>query len=126
MIDKILAAEELLASRVAYTFRTYPKQITAAIAAMLMCAGGGAFAVAFVDDGDLVEEPVVLLRDRPFVVDDQVDDARIALGDRRELVERRIGDPKPMGVDHAAVDEAFVGAGVVDGLAGGTLDGDQR
>ena len=46
MIDKILAAEELLASRVAYTFRTYPKQITAAIAAVLMCAGGGAFAVA--------------------------------------------------------------------------------
>lgn len=46
MINSILAAEELFASRVAYTFRTYPKHITAAIAAMLMCAGGGAFAVA--------------------------------------------------------------------------------
>jgi murein DD-endopeptidase MepM/ murein hydrolase activator NlpD len=31
---------------VAYTFRTYPRQITAAIAALLLSAGGGAFAVA--------------------------------------------------------------------------------
>jgi murein DD-endopeptidase MepM/ murein hydrolase activator NlpD len=31
---------------VAHTFRTYPKQITAAIAALLLSAGGGAFAVA--------------------------------------------------------------------------------
>ena len=46
MIDRILAAEELFASRVAYTFRTYPRQITAVIAAALMSAGGGAFAVA--------------------------------------------------------------------------------
>ncbi len=46
MINGILAAEELIASRVAYTFRTYPKQITAAIAALLLSAGGGAFAVA--------------------------------------------------------------------------------
>ena len=46
MINGILAAEELLASRVAYTFRTYPKQIGAAIGALLLCAGGGAFAVA--------------------------------------------------------------------------------
>ena len=46
MINGILAAEELLASRVASTVRTYPKQITAAIAALLLCAGGGAFAVA--------------------------------------------------------------------------------
>lgn len=30
----------------AYTFRTYPRQITAVIAAVLMSAGGGAFAVA--------------------------------------------------------------------------------
>ncbi|WP_218511309.1 M23 family metallopeptidase [Variovorax sp. dw_308] len=54
MIKGILAAEELLASRVAHTFRTYPKQITAAIAAMLLCAGGGAFAVAALgtDSGD--------------------------------------------------------------------------
>lgn len=46
MINGILAAEELIASRVAHTFRTYPKQITAAIAAVLLSAGGGAFAVA--------------------------------------------------------------------------------
>lgn len=46
LINGILAAEELIASRVAYTFRTYPKQITAAIAAVLLSAGGGAFAVA--------------------------------------------------------------------------------
>ncbi len=46
MIDRFLAAEELFASRVAYTFRTYPRQITAVIAAVLMSAGGGAFAVA--------------------------------------------------------------------------------
>lgn len=46
MINSILAVEELIASRIAYTFRTYPKQITAAIGAMLLCAGGGAFAVA--------------------------------------------------------------------------------
>jgi murein DD-endopeptidase MepM/ murein hydrolase activator NlpD len=46
LINGILAAEELIASRVAHTFRTYPKQITAAIAALLLSAGGGAFAVA--------------------------------------------------------------------------------
>jgi murein DD-endopeptidase MepM/ murein hydrolase activator NlpD len=46
LIDRFLAAEELFASRVAYTFRTYPRQITAVIAAVLMSAGGGAFAVA--------------------------------------------------------------------------------
>jgi murein DD-endopeptidase MepM/ murein hydrolase activator NlpD len=46
LINGILAAEELLASRVAHTFRTYPKQITAVIAALLLSAGGGAFAVA--------------------------------------------------------------------------------
>ena len=46
MINGILAAEELLASRVAYTFRTYPKQISTAIGALLLFAGGGAFAVA--------------------------------------------------------------------------------
>jgi murein DD-endopeptidase MepM/ murein hydrolase activator NlpD len=46
LINGILAAEELLASRVAYTFRTYPKQIMAVIAALLLSAGGGAFAVA--------------------------------------------------------------------------------
>jgi murein DD-endopeptidase MepM/ murein hydrolase activator NlpD len=46
LINGILVAEELLASRVAYTFRTYPKQITAVIAGLLLTAGGGAFAVA--------------------------------------------------------------------------------
>ena len=46
MINAILAAEELLASRVARTFRTYPKHIAGAIGAMLLFAGGGAFAVA--------------------------------------------------------------------------------
>jgi murein DD-endopeptidase MepM/ murein hydrolase activator NlpD len=46
LINGILAAEELLASRVAHLFRSYPKQITAAIAAVLLTAGGGAFAVA--------------------------------------------------------------------------------
>lgn len=46
LINGILAAEELLASRVASIFRSYPKQITAAIAALLLTAGGGAFAVA--------------------------------------------------------------------------------
>jgi murein DD-endopeptidase MepM/ murein hydrolase activator NlpD len=46
LINSILAVEELIASRVAYTFRTYSKQITAAIGGMLLCAGGGAFAVA--------------------------------------------------------------------------------
>ena len=74
MIDSILAAEELLASRVAYTFRKYPKQITAAIAAMLLCAGGGAFAVASLgtDPGDL---PVrqVLEAVAPLPVEAQTD-----------------------------------------------------
>lgn len=46
MINGILAAEELLASRVARIFGTYSRQITAAIGALLLCAGGGAFAVA--------------------------------------------------------------------------------
>ncbi|RYF48219.1 MAG: M23 family peptidase, partial [Comamonadaceae bacterium] len=46
MIHAILAAEEVLASRVAHTLRTYPKHIGAAIGALLLCAGGGAFAVA--------------------------------------------------------------------------------
>jgi murein DD-endopeptidase MepM/ murein hydrolase activator NlpD len=46
LINAILAAEEVLASRVAHTLRTYPKHIGAAIGALLLCAGGGAFAVA--------------------------------------------------------------------------------
>ena len=46
MINGILAAEEWLASRVARTVQRYPRHITGAIAALLMGAGGGAFAVA--------------------------------------------------------------------------------
>lgn len=46
LINGILAAEEMLASRVAGIVRAYPRQITAAITAALLCAGGGAFAVA--------------------------------------------------------------------------------
>ncbi|MDM0114896.1 peptidoglycan DD-metalloendopeptidase family protein [Variovorax sp. J22R133] len=46
MINGILAAEELLAARFAHAVKTYPRHITAAIGALLLCAGGGAFAVA--------------------------------------------------------------------------------
>ncbi len=46
LINGILAAEELLASRVAQTFRRCPKQITAAITVLLLTGAGGAFAVA--------------------------------------------------------------------------------
>ncbi|RZL63391.1 MAG: M23 family peptidase [Variovorax sp.] len=61
MINGILAAEELIASRVAHTFRSYPKQITTAIAALLLCAGGGAFAVASLgpDAADLPVQQVL-------------------------------------------------------------------
>jgi murein DD-endopeptidase MepM/ murein hydrolase activator NlpD len=45
LINGILAAEELFASRVAYLFRTYPKQIMVAVGVLLLSAGGGAFAV---------------------------------------------------------------------------------
>lgn len=57
MINGILAAEELLASRVAYAVKTYPRHITAAIGALLLCAGGGAFAVASLGP-DVSEVPV--------------------------------------------------------------------
>jgi murein DD-endopeptidase MepM/ murein hydrolase activator NlpD len=50
LIHAILAVEELIASRVAQAFRAYPKQITAAIGTLLLCAGGGAFAVASIAD----------------------------------------------------------------------------
>jgi murein DD-endopeptidase MepM/ murein hydrolase activator NlpD len=53
LINGILAAEELLASRVAYTFRTYPKQITAMIAAALLSAGTLAVASLGPDASDL-------------------------------------------------------------------------
>jgi len=59
LINGILAAEELLASRVAYTFRTYPKQITAAIAAMLLSAGTLAVASLGPDASDLPIQQVL-------------------------------------------------------------------
>ncbi|MES2531157.1 MAG: M23 family metallopeptidase [Pseudomonadota bacterium] len=69
MINAILAAEELLASRVAHTFRTYPKHIAAAIGTLLLCAGGGAFAVASLgpDAADLpVKQVLEAVRTVPF------------------------------------------------------------
>lgn len=42
----LLAAGKLLVSRAARTVRDYPKQITATIATLLLCTGGGAFALA--------------------------------------------------------------------------------
>lgn len=74
LINGILAAEELIASRVAHTFRTYPKQITAAIAALLLSAGGGAFAVASLgpDAADLpVREVLEAVKPQSFA--DQVE-----------------------------------------------------
>ncbi|WP_076998571.1 M23 family metallopeptidase [Variovorax sp. KK3] len=74
MINGILAAEEALASKVAHTFRTYPRQITAAIAALLLCAGGGAFAVASLGP-DASELPVkqVFEAVKPLAFADQVE-----------------------------------------------------
>ncbi|MDM0091489.1 MULTISPECIES: M23 family metallopeptidase [unclassified Variovorax] len=74
MIHAILAAEELLASRVAHTFRTYPKHIASAIGALLLCAGGGAFAVASLGP-DVADLPVqqVLEAVKPLAADDQVE-----------------------------------------------------
>lgn len=74
MIHAILAAEELLASRVAHTFRTYPKHIAGAIGALLLCAGGGAFAVASLGP-DVADLPVqqVLEAVKPLAADDQVE-----------------------------------------------------
>ena len=46
MTHGLLAAGHLLVSQAARTVRNYPKQLTAAIATLLLCAGGGAFAVA--------------------------------------------------------------------------------
>lgn len=59
MINGILAAEELLASRVAYTFRTYPKQITAVIAAALLSAGTLAVASLGPDASDLPVQQIL-------------------------------------------------------------------
>ncbi|KWT72312.1 MULTISPECIES: M23 family metallopeptidase [unclassified Variovorax] len=74
MINGILAAEEALASRLAHTFRTYPRQITAAIAALLLSAGGGAFAVASLGP-DASELPVkqVFEAVKPLAFENQVE-----------------------------------------------------
>ena len=58
----------------AYTFRTYPRQITAVIAAVLMSAGGGAFAVASLGP-DAAKIPVkqVLETVTPLAVSAQTD-----------------------------------------------------
>lgn len=107
MIDKILATEELLASRVAYTFRTYPKQITAAIAAMLMCAGGGAFAVASLgpDAADLpVKQVLEAVKPLPVAAQTNALDAfsftlfrsdSTRAGDTAEALLRRLGIADP-------------------------------
>lgn len=72
MINGILAAEELVASRLAHFFRHHPRQVSAAIAGLLLCAGGGAFAVASLapDASDL---PVrqVLQSVSPMAIDEQ-------------------------------------------------------
>ena len=108
MINGILAAEELLASRVAYTFRTYPKQITTVIAAVLLSTGGGAFAVASLGP-DAADLPVrqVLEAVRPLPLAAQVDalDAHSFTLFRTELT--RSSDTagtllKRLGIDDAA------------------------
>lgn len=74
MIKAILAAEELLASRIAHTFKTYPKHIAGAIGVLLLCAGGGAFAVASLGP-DAASLPVkqVLEATRPISADGQLE-----------------------------------------------------
>jgi len=66
LINGILAAEELLASRVAYTFRTYPKQITAVIAAALLSAGTLAVASLGPDASDLPVHQVLEATSAPL------------------------------------------------------------
>lgn len=73
MINGILAAEELLASRVASAVRTYPRQITAAIAALLLCAGGGAFAVASLPDASDLPVKQVLELVAPHPIEAQTE-----------------------------------------------------
>jgi len=74
LIQAILAAEELIASRISRTLRTYPRQITAVIGAALLCAGGGAFAVASLGD-DPADMPVhqVLEAVKPFAATPQTE-----------------------------------------------------
>ena len=73
MINGILAAEEKLASCVAKAVRTYPRQITAAIATLLLCAGGGAFAVASLPDASDLPVKQVLEAVTPHPIADQTE-----------------------------------------------------
>lgn len=73
MINGILAAEEKLASCVAKAVRTYPRQITAAIATLLLCAGGGAFAVASLPDASDLPVKQVLEAVTPHPIADQAE-----------------------------------------------------
>ncbi|MGR4869036.1 peptidoglycan DD-metalloendopeptidase family protein [Variovorax sp. LARHSF232] len=102
MINGILAAEELLASRVASAVRTYPRQITAAIAALLLCAGGGAFAVASLPDAsDLpVKQVLELVAPHPIEAQTEALDAfsftlfrseQTRASDTTEALLRRLG-----------------------------------
>ncbi|MES2632183.1 MAG: M23 family metallopeptidase [Pseudomonadota bacterium] len=52
----LIAAGEKLLSRAAHALEHHPRHVTAAVAALMLCAGGGAFAVA--SDGP-EEQPVV-------------------------------------------------------------------
>jgi len=73
LINGILAAEEKLASCVAKAVRTYPRQITAAIATVLLCAGGGAFAVASLPDASDLPVRQVLEAVTPHPVEAQTE-----------------------------------------------------
>lgn len=73
MINGILAAEEKLASCVAKAVRTYPRQITAAIATLLLCAGGGAFAVASLPDASDMPVKQVLEAVTPHPIEAQTE-----------------------------------------------------
>ncbi|MBC7603063.1 MAG: M23 family peptidase, partial [Ramlibacter sp.] len=44
-----IAAGEILLSRAAHALEHHPKQVTAALAALMLCGAGGAFAVATLD-----------------------------------------------------------------------------
>ncbi|MDB5879817.1 MAG: peptidase [Variovorax sp.] len=74
MIKAILAAEELFALRVAHVLKTYPKQIGTVIGAFLLCAGGGAFAVASLGP-DASDLPVkqVLEAVKPIAFEEQAE-----------------------------------------------------
>ncbi|MDM0043016.1 peptidoglycan DD-metalloendopeptidase family protein [Variovorax dokdonensis] len=73
MINGILAAEEMLAARVSGFVRAYPRQITAAIATVLLCAGGGAFAVATLPNDNQVTVRQVLEAVTPSPIGEQTE-----------------------------------------------------